>query len=177
MIGTKTPSKAASLLDELKARGLPIPAALEESLPLALTTRADLPVWAAAHGYDAAALVVLNRAIAKTVHGHVYQRALGMDLSERHTLDGAPVEQVSGPDRLTAALNLHRQALHDLTLAQRKNEPASEPKKVESGVEPIPELKKTAPVPVASKRPTIRLGALSPQEIERRRAALAEAVR
>jgi hypothetical protein len=152
------------LLAELKARRLPIPPALtgEESMPLALSTRADMAVWAAAHGYDEAAVAMLKRLIAATVRSGPYQKALAADLSMRHSLDGEPVELVSEMDRHSAALALHARALKDAGQA-KPPEKAVAPKPVEPG-------KPTASPP---KRPIVNPKALTPQEIERRRVALA----
>jgi hypothetical protein len=164
---TNPPGYFERLLDELKTRELPIPAVLcgKESMPLALSTRADLPAWAASHGYDADALAVLERLVAATVHSTRYQKALAADLSMRFTLDGAPTESVSQQDRLSTALNLHTRALKTAAL---------EPKKIETPPPTkSPELAEQAP----ARRPLIRLGTLSPQELERRRAALAGAPR
>jgi hypothetical protein len=157
----KTPGYFERLLAELKARELPIPRALagQDPLPLALSTRADAPIWAKAHGYDEATLATLERAIAMTVRSGPYQKALAADLSTRHTLDGESVEVVSSQDRLAAALMLHAKALKDSALTR-----APEPK------EPV---KAAAPL----RRSTITLGALSVEEIARRRAALTEARR
>jgi hypothetical protein len=160
---SKAPGYFERLLDELKARGLLVPAALSarEPMPLALSTCVDLPIWAASHNYDAAALSTLERAIATTVRSAAYQRALAADLSVRFTLDGESVEAVSAQDRLTAALCLHARTFKDASLAQ-----PSEPPAAKKAVDAAP-----------AKRPTLSLGTLSPQEIERRRAVLAGAAR
>jgi hypothetical protein len=58
------PGYFGKLLDEIQARGLPIPPALlGEAKPLALSTRSDLQPWAELHGFDQAALNLLNQAI------------------------------------------------------------------------------------------------------------------
>ena len=82
------------LLNELRARDLPVPPVLEgEAKPLALSTRTDLPVWCELHGYgnDETAVNILQKAISAHVKSGSYISALASDLSERHDLDGQPV--------------------------------------------------------------------------------------
>lgn len=168
-MATKPPGYLDRLLAELKARGLPIPPVLtgEESMPLALSTRADAPVWAAAHGYDEAAIAFLGRAIAATVRSGPYQRALAADLSMRHSLDGEAVALVSEMDRHSAALSVHARALKDASA--QPPEKAAPPKPV-APRPPAAAPSKPPERPFAGGRPGAK--ALTPQEIDRRRAAL-----
>jgi hypothetical protein len=125
-VAEATPSKTSyfsRILDQLRAFGLPIPAALASPgpAPFALSTRDDLPRWAAARGYDEAALKMLQRAIAATTRSPPYQKALASDLSVRFSLDGEAVEYVDPADRLTAALTVHARALKESAVAPAKN--------------------------------------------------------
>jgi hypothetical protein len=171
---SRPPDRFRQLLDELLARGLPAPAVLVagEPLPLALSTRVDLPIWAAAHGYDAEATDTLQSIIRMTVRSAAYQRCLAADLGWRFSLDGEAIEPVSQSDRHSAALNLHARALKSVTPLEVKK--AEEPTAVKKVEEPTAVKKPEAASP---KRPIIRLGTLSPEETERRRAALAGASR
>ncbi len=164
------------LLDELKARGLPIPAVLiGEPRPLALATRQDLPAWGERNGYDEDALRLLNSAIGAHVRSAAYQLALSADLAERVDLDARAAGNVSELDRHSAALLLFTRGLRDEVKrgakpALKAAEPSTAPSASSS---PSPSAL-SPPSPAApAKRPIIRLGGLSPEEIERRRIALA----
>ena len=160
----------AQLLDQLRNRGLPIPAVLaNEARPLALSTRQDLQPWGELNGYDEDALRLLNRAVGVHVRSAAYQHALVADLSERFDLDGNAVGKVSELDRHGAALLLFVREAKDMGKRAQLTEAAPKPKAPGisgsmSSPSPSPAAQKAAPV--FSDKP------LSVAEIETRRQAL-----
>jgi hypothetical protein len=105
----------AELAAALQGAGLPIPAPLAsalkgEFLPLALGTREAWPKWASDRGYGAEHVAALHRAVGRLVHHPLYVEAVAADLSERHDVNGVPVERVRPEDRLAAAMTLLQRA-------------------------------------------------------------------
>ncbi len=174
----------AKLIDQIRARGMPVPAALiGEAKPLALSTRSDLPAWGERNGYDEDALRLLNSAIGAHVRSAAYQLALSADLAERVDLDGRAAGNVSELDRHSAALLLFTRGLRDevkrgakpaLKAAEPSTAPSASSLPSPSALPSSSSPSSTSPPSPAApaKRPIIRLGGLSPEEIERRRIAL-----
>lgn len=180
------PPGFAEIAAPLSAAGLPLPTPLQWALngnsqPLAITTRTAWPQWAQAHGYSPEQVVVLMQCVGRLRSSTSYLQALAADLAERYDVDGKPVEMVTALDRHSAALMLHVRSLGKMTPPRLpKEEPASTiPPKPQSPAKPS-DPQSASPLPPPSKpevkgRETVHLKGLSPEEIERRRAALAAA--
>jgi len=124
----KPPSYFVRLLDEIRARGLEIPAVLADvPTPLALETRRDLPTWCELRNYDRAACELLDKAIAIHVGSAAYLKAVSNELAIRHDLDGCPVSPVSELDRHTAAMRLYLKEIRAAERAPAKPAPVAEP--------------------------------------------------
>ena len=118
------PPRFVALAQELLAAGRPIPVPLEravggETVPLALSTRADLPVWCELRGYSTEQTARLMKAVGELVRTPRYLEAVAADLAERHDVDGKPVEPVAREHVLTAALMLHAREVRKTTREAR----------------------------------------------------------
>ena len=182
------PPRFAEIAAPLIAAGLPLPIPLQwalngDSQPLALSTRTAWPQWAQANGYTAEQIQILEQCVAPLRLSNNYLHALAADLSERYDVDGKPVEMVTALDRHSAALMLHVRSLGKTTPPRLpKEEPASTipPKPQPQSPAKLSDPQSASPPPPPSKpemrgRETIYLKGLSPEEIERRRVALAAA--
>ena len=100
---------------ELKARGFPVPPALEngdEPRALALTTREDIGAYVALHGGGEDEARLIAKIVAALTRTPRYLEALASDLSLRVSiLTGEAVGLVSEMDRHSAALLIHARAL------------------------------------------------------------------
>lgn len=147
---------------QLVAAGLPIPAPLTSAMagefqPLALDTRERWPVWARERGYSDAQIATLHRAVGRLVRHPAYIEVLATDLSERVDAGGNPIERVRPEDRMSGAMLMLARAMKEARKAAKPPKPTA----------PTPQA---AAAPSAAKRPIL---SLKPDEIQRRRAALA----
>jgi hypothetical protein len=186
----------AEIAAPLSAAGLPLPIPLQWALngdpqPLALSTRTAWPQWAQANGYTADQIQILEQCVAPLRLSNNYLQALAADLSERYDVDGKAVEAVTPLDRHSAALMLHVRSLGKTTpprppkeeavpiappKAQPSNPQSAPPKAQPSNPQSAPPDSPAPSKPQPTKsRETIHLNGLSPEEIERRRVALAAA--
>jgi hypothetical protein len=168
--------KHLEALAELKARGFPVPPALDnqdEPQPLALTTRADIAAYVAQHGGGQDEARLLDKVVAALVRTPRYTDAVAADLGVRVSIiTSEAVGPVSEMDRHSAALLIHARALRgskpagvrDVAQADQKPPPQS-PKPTKS---PAPKV--AAPPPPT---PFRNGGQLSAGEIEKRKQALA----
>ncbi len=190
------------LAEGLIAAGLALPAPLQWALrgdvrPLAIGAHEAWAAWAAEHGYDAAQTATLIIALGKLARSGAYRNALADDQSARYGVDGQATGRVSEFDRRSAALMIHARALREFSLSAPRGAreprgaaapPRGAPTTANAG-SALPAAKTTltmpathtAPVkppPIVQVRPTtLRLGGLSPEEIERRKRVLAAANR
>ena len=190
------------LAEGLIAAGLTLPAPLQWALrgdvrPLAIGAHEAWAAWAGEHGYDPAQTATLLVALGKLAHSGAYRNALADDQSTRYGVDGQATGRVSDFDRHSAALIIHARALREFSLPAPKgpreprgsSAPAPRGAPMTVNAAPAPLAAKTtlttpttptAPVkpspPIVQVRPTtLRLGGLSPEEIERRKQVLAAA--
>ena len=179
------PPRFAEIAAPLIAAGLPLPIPLSWALngdpqPLALSTRTAWPQWAEANGYTAEQIQILEQCVAPLRLSNNYLQALAADLSERYDVDGKAVETVTAMDRHSAALMLHVRSLGKTTppRAPKAEEASTTPPKLSDPPASLKPLDPPAPSkPQSTKgRETIHLKGLSPEEIERRKAALAAAM-
>ena len=149
----------AKLIDQIRARGLPVPTALAgEAQPLALSTRADLPPWCELNGYDDDAFGVLNEAIGVHTRSASYLKALVADLAVRVDLDGCPVSPVSELDRHSAALGLYLKERKDEARRAKPADPVAAPASSPSPIAAkAPASVPAAPASAPAKRPIISL--------------------
>lgn len=158
-------AKHQEALSALKAKGFPIPPALDrldDPAPLALSTRQDVLAYVEAHGGGADEIALMGIAVsclAKTTH---YLKATAREGAVRMTIAGEVVGPVSEEHRAAARLALDARAKR-----------AAKPKP-------------TAPKPIAARaaraaaakgppppNPFRRGAPISAVEVERRRTALA----
>jgi hypothetical protein len=174
----------AEIAAPLSAAGLPLPIPLQWALngdpqPLALSTRTAWPQWAQANGYTAEQIQILEQCVAPLRLSNNYLQALAADLSERYDAYGKAVEAVTPLDRHSAALMLHVRSLGKTTPPRPPKEepvPIAPPKAQPSNSQSAPPDSPAPSKPQPTKsRETIHLKGLSPEEIERRRVALAAA--
>jgi hypothetical protein len=174
--------KCLELLAEIKARGFPVPPAINvaEPQPLALTTRDDIAAYVAAHGGGADEARLLGRLVGSLTRTSRYQDALAADLSARVSIiTGETVDLVSESDRHSAALQIHAKAVRfsrppasvrEIAPAAPKASPISKP--APAAPPPVATQKPVAPPP-SSPAPFRNGAQLSDAEIEKRRQALA----
>jgi ProQ/FINO family len=189
------------LAEGLIAAGLALPTPLQWALrgdvrPLAIGAHEAWAAWAAEHGYDAAQTATLLVALGKLARSGAYRNALADDQSARYGVDGQATGRVSEFDRHSAALLIHARALREPFLPAPKGlreprgaapPPGGAPTTANAASAPLAAkttltmpTTHTAPVkpPIVRVRPTtLRLGGLSPEEIERRKRVLAAANR
>ena len=99
------------LLAPLAASGLPLPDPIQRALagepvPLATSTRLDLPAWAGQRGYSDEQVALLRKVVGALVGWFRYRQAVAEDLSIRYDLDGRPAGEVCASDRHAAALGV-----------------------------------------------------------------------
>jgi hypothetical protein len=165
--------KHREAVEALKARGFPVPAALDitdDPSPLSLTTRDDIGAWVAQHGGGEEETRLLEKAVGALVRTPPYVEALVTDAAVRISiLDGAPHGLVSEMDRHSSALALHAKALRqkpppvqDAAPAKPKPSSSQSPA-AKAPPQPSPFRRDSAPV--------------SEAEIARRKAALANGLK
>jgi ProQ/FINO family len=142
----------------LTEAGLLLPKPLRDAIdgdfkPLSLDTREIWPTWGREHGYDEGQVVVLMKAVGRFTRHPSYLDGLATDLSERHDVDGNPVERVKSKDRLAASMLLLQRGMREVkkaTTAPVKQPATARPSPVVAG-------------PSTARRPIIGLGGIQRQ--------------